>query len=91
MDDFTQQTLEQNKGKGPITKQKSSYNIKYKEIWTENICYIMLKAKAGAHPLQKVMQHDVIPAQELIMALQEWGLMLMKIENQLKLIIVMHK
>lgn len=51
----------------------------------------MLKSKAGAHPLQKVMQHDVIPAQELIMALQEWGLMLMKIENQLKLIIVMHK
>lgn len=67
MDNFTQQTLEQNKTKGPITKQKSSYNIKYKEIWTENICYIMIKAKAGAHPLQKVMQHDVIPAPELIM------------------------
>lgn len=48
----------------------------------------MLKVKAGAHPLQN---HDVIPAQELIIALQEWGLMLMKIENQLRLIIVMQK
>lgn len=37
------------------------------------------------------MQHDVIPSQELIMALQEWGLMLMKIENQLRFIIVMQK
>lgn len=43
------------------------------------------------HSKKTVMQHDVIPAQELIMVLQEWGLMLMKIENQLRRIIVMHK